>query len=170
MVVHIRKYLLNCYLILYFRKEMSKTDTQRPSYCIELIQAEETWPLRQEAMWPDKDISFVQLSGDEKALHFGLFVTTTPNRKMLVSCLSVFSSDAALQLRKFATLPSQQQQGWGSKLLTYVLKEASLLAEGRVIVLDSRQEKEAFYASFGFQRTGEPFEKNARFYVRMKWH
>ena len=89
-------------------------NAQNPAYCIELIRAEETWPLRQEAMWPDKDISFVQLSGDEKALHFGLFVTTAPNRKMLVSCLSVFSSDAALQLRKFATLPSQQQQGWGA--------------------------------------------------------
>ena len=145
-------------------------NAQNPAYCIELIRAEETWPLRQEAMWPDKDISFVQLSGDEKALHFGLFVTTAPNRKMLVSCLSVFSSDAALQLRKFATLPSQQQQGWGSKLLTHVLKEASLLAKGRAIVLDSRQEKEAFYASFGFQRAGEPFKKNDRFYVRMKWH
>nr|WP_320145728.1 GNAT family N-acetyltransferase [uncultured Anaeromusa sp.] len=145
-------------------------NAQNPSYCIELIQAEETWPLRQEAMWPDNDISFVQLSGDEKALHFGLFLITEPNRKLLVSCLSLFSSDSALQLRKFATLSSQQQQGWGRRLLTHVLKEASSLAAGRAIVLDSRQEKESFYASFGFQREGEPFEKNARFYVRMKWH
>ncbi len=142
---------------------------QNPSYCMELIQAAETWPLRQKAMWPDKDISFVQLPGDKKALHFGLFVITAPNRKMLVSCLSLFSSDSALQLRKFATLPSQQQQGWGSKLLTHVLKKASSLAAGRAIVLDSRQEKESFYTSFGFQREGEPFEKNARSYVRMKW-
>ena len=149
---------------------MSKTDTQSPSYCIELIQAEETWALRQEAMWPDKDISFVQLPGDETALHFGLFVITESNSKLLVSCLSLFSSDADLQLRKFATLPSQQQQGWGSKLLRHVLKKASLLAKERPIVLDARQEKEAFYASFGFQREGKPFEKNDRFYVRMQWH
>ncbi|MDD3156940.1 MAG: GNAT family N-acetyltransferase [Anaeromusa sp.] len=143
---------------------------QSPSYCIELLQAADTWALRQEAMWPDKDISFVQLPGDEKAVHFGLFVITASNCKVLVSCLSVFSNDAALQLRKFATLPSRQQQGWGSKLLRHVLKESSHLAQGRAIVLDSRQEKEAFYASFGFQREGEPFEKNGRFYVRMKWH
>ncbi len=145
-------------------------NTQSPSYCIELIQKEDTWPLRQEAMWPNKDISFVQLPGDEKAVHWGLFVIIAPNRKILVSCLSLFCSNSVLQLRKFATLPSQQQQGWGSKLLQYVLKEALLLAKGRAIVLDSRQEKEAFYASFGFQREGEPFERNERFYVRMKWH
>ncbi len=36
------------------------------------IQAQETYKLRHQVMWPDKPIEFVKLNDDENGIHFGL--------------------------------------------------------------------------------------------------
>jgi GNAT superfamily N-acetyltransferase len=86
---------------------------------IKEIDAEQTWQLRQQVMWPGKDISQVILTDDASGTHYGLF-----NEERLVSVISVFVSGEQLQFRKFATVAELQGNGFGTRLLEFVLTKA----------------------------------------------
>ncbi len=85
---------------------------------------DEVWQLRHEVMWPDQELSFVQLKDDANGRHFGLYVNDT-----LVSVISLFPEGTRAQFRKFATLREEQGKGYGSRLLAYTLEEARRLAQ-----------------------------------------
>ncbi len=44
----------------------------------------ETYPIRHEVMWPDKELSYIHVEGDKEADHFGYF-----KDNILVSVISV---------------------------------------------------------------------------------
>ncbi|MDF2681510.1 MAG: family acetyltransferase [Brevibacillus sp.] len=130
---------------------------------IKQIRKEDTWELRHTVLWPDKDLSFVQMIEDDTGLHFGLY-----EGKELVSVLSLFVNGCDAQFRKFATLPREQGKGYGSLLLHHVLLEAASLGATR-IWCNARATKAGFYERFGLQKTTkEPFEKNGLLFFVME--
>jgi GNAT superfamily N-acetyltransferase len=129
---------------------------------IKEIAAEDTWPIRQLVMWPDKPIEFVKIKGDEEALHYGLH-----KEGKLTSVISCFVEGDEMQFRKFATLVDEQGQGLGTYLLNYVLDVAR---EQRIRRLwcNARRDKSGFYEKFGLQSTEATFEKAGIEYVIME--
>ena len=61
------------------------------------IQAQETYDLRHQVMWPDKPIEFVRLNNDKEGMHFGLLKDSD-----IISIVSLFIKDNCAQFRKFA--------------------------------------------------------------------
>jgi len=128
---------------------------------IKEIDAEQTWQLRQQVMWPGKDISQVILTDDASGTHYGLF-----NEERLVSVISVFVSGEQLQFRKFATVAELQGNGFGTRLLEFVLTKAR--QDGlNAIWCNARTSKVSFYKKFGLEETGEPFTKDCVEYIKM---
>ncbi|MDW7690802.1 GNAT family N-acetyltransferase [Flammeovirgaceae bacterium SG7u.111] len=129
---------------------------------IKEITAEQTWPLRQEVMWPNKPLDYVKVEGDDSAKHFGLFVENE-----LVSVVSLFEKGEKLQFRKFATKVTFQGKGYGSQLLHYLIEQAKGKSEA-VLFCNARKEKTAFYEKFGLACTSQTFQKGGIDYVIME--
>ncbi|SIS78374.1 GNAT family N-acetyltransferase [Belliella pelovolcani] len=129
---------------------------------IKEISLEEALPVRHLAMWPDKDLDFVRVPGDEEATHLGLFA----NRE-LISVVSVFKKEEGAQFRKFATLPKHQGKGYGSKLLVYMI---GFMQKKDVpkIWCNARVSKIDFYSNFGLVTTPKTFQKAGLDYVVME--
>lgn len=126
------------------------------------IAAKDTLSIRQQVMWPDKDISYVQLPEDAEGLHFGLFADAT-----MISVVSLFENKDGWQFRKFATLQKEQGKGYGSKLLSYILTVAEK-EKATKIYCNARVEKINFYRSFGLTPTDKTFVKGGISYVVME--
>lgn len=62
------------------------------------------------------------------------------------------------KLERFAVLPEHRGEGHGRALVSYVLEEARQAGFG-TFYLHAQAHLEGFYASFGFEREGEPFEE-----------
>lgn len=129
---------------------------------IKEISIDEALPIRHKAMWPDKDLDFVRVPGDEKAIHLGLFV----NRK-LISVVSVFEKENGAQFRKFATLPEYQGKGYGSKLLVYMIGHVQKM-DIQKIWCNARVSKIDFYNGFGLTTTDRTFQKSGLDYIVME--
>ncbi|MCH7400316.1 GNAT family N-acetyltransferase [Belliella kenyensis] len=129
---------------------------------IKEISLEEALPVRHLAMWPDRDIDFVRVPGDEEAIHLGLFV----DRK-LISVVSIFKKGDEAQFRKFATLPTFQGRGYGSKLLVYMIGFAQQQNLSK-IWCNARASKIDFYSNFGLTTTDKTFQKAGLEYVIME--
>lgn len=124
------------------------------------LSVDECLPLRQQVLWPDRDISFSRVEGDEQAQHFGI-----RERDQLICCLSVFAwGDSGVQIRKFATATGYQGQGYGTRLLQAVLNTLTATQ----VVLDARLSASAFYQRFGFIPVGESFYKSDIAFIRMQ--
>jgi len=128
---------------------------------IRQIEACQAWALRQKVMWPDKGIDYVKLEQDSSGIHYGLF-----QGLQLISVISVFLADEAVQFRKFATHCKKQRQGLGTQLLQHVLDEAAVMGARR-IWCNARLDAAGFYRKLGFREVGEPFERDGLQYVRM---
>ncbi|MEL6562153.1 MAG: GNAT family N-acetyltransferase [Bacteroidota bacterium] len=126
------------------------------------ISANEAWPIRQKVMWPDQSIDYVKIPGDEQATHYGLLVKST-----LVSIVSLFHENNKIQFRKFATLTTEQGKGYGSYLLSEVLKK-NATEDTTSIWCNARIDKIAFYEKFGLNPTQKTFNKGGLEYVIMK--
>lgn len=129
---------------------------------IEQVAAPVVWPVRHRAMYPDKEPESVRLADDAEGVHLALYAGET-----LVSVISLFQMDGALQFRKFATLPEFQCRGYGAHLLAHVLHYASQRHCNRVWC-NARRSAVGFYQKFGFRETGAPFSKNGIEYVAME--
>jgi predicted N-acetyltransferase YhbS len=71
-----------------------------------------------------------------------------------------------LQLRQMAVAEDRRRERIGAKLLGYA--EGFARAKGfRRIVLNARLGAEGFYARFGYEAWGEPFDENTVPHVRM---
>lgn len=112
-------------------------------------------------MWPDKELEYIKLADDPIGIHYGLF-----DREQLVSVISLFVSGREIQFRKFATCREKQRQGFGTKLLHFILQEPDVTAKKR-IWCNARSEAVEFYARFGFAEQGEIFWRDGAAYVKM---
>ena len=130
---------------------------------IKRVCAEQTWNLRHEVMWPDRDIEYVKLEDDNEGIHFGLFVGVR-----MVSVISLFVEGESAQFRKFATSKSEQGKGYGISLLKTALYEMKELGVKRVWC-NARISKVEFYKKFGFCKTDKCFEKGGKSYVIMEY-
>ncbi|MCT4575854.1 MULTISPECIES: GNAT family N-acetyltransferase [Donghicola] len=126
------------------------------------ISAKDTLPLRHSVLWPDHPVDFSRVAGDESALHFGAHV----GGKM-VSVLSLFKNESAMQLRKFATRSDCQGQGVGTLMMRHALSVAEASGADRVW-LSARESAMPFYAKFGFQPFGDVFFKESQPYRNMQ--
>lgn len=126
------------------------------------ITLEQCLDIRHAVLWPHLERDASRVDGDEHAAHFGVLVN-----EVAVSCLSVFmQGEQCCQIRKFATLQTHQQQGFGGFLFQSVLDK--LMLDGVTLVtLDARTSAQAFYTRFGFVCEGEPFYKKEVQYIRM---
>ncbi|ELR68827.1 GCN5-related N-acetyltransferase [Fulvivirga imtechensis AK7] len=129
---------------------------------IKEITADATWPLRQEVMWPDKDMDYIRLPDDSNGRHYGYYVD-----HQLISVISLFEQSDSIQFRKFATANPHQGKGYGTQLLQHVLD--SLVGTGHCrIWCNARIDKALFYEKFGLKKTATRFEKDGVSYVVME--
>ena len=63
--------------------------------------------LRQQVMYPDKDLDFVRLLDDNRGLHIGVF-----ENEELVSAMSLFIEGRDVQFRKLETRKERQGRGY----------------------------------------------------------
>ncbi|MCZ2473243.1 GNAT family N-acetyltransferase [Aquirufa ecclesiirivi] len=129
---------------------------------IQEIPIQQVLVIRQEVMWPDKDLDFVKVSGDDTAIHLGLV-----DDGQLKSVISLFQENQSVQFRKFATLVSEQGKGYGTLLLKHVFEQFSQPAVEQ-IWCNARVSKVQFYEKFGMKKVGETFLKNGIEYVKME--
>jgi len=120
-----------------------------------------TLPIRQRVLWPNEAELFCKLSGDENALHYGVFI-----KEKLVSVASIFIKDKQARLRKFATLTDYQGQGIGSKLISYILSQLSK-TNANVFWCDARKTATGFYQKLGMAQQGSEFNKLGVHYIKM---
>ncbi|MDF2547543.1 MAG: family acetyltransferase [Anaerosolibacter sp.] len=129
---------------------------------IKKLNKEEVWDIRHRVLWPDRDRAYIQLEDDDEGIHLGLFV-----EDKLATVISLFLKDDVAQFRKFATLQEEQGKGYGSTLLEYALKEASLLG-AKSIWCNARKNKTYFYSRFGLVEKGGVLEKGGQQYIIME--
>src|SRR5258706_6800441 len=122
----------------------------------------EVWELRREVMYPEEEISFVQLPDDDKGLHLGLYI-----RKELVSVVSLFFQGSGLQFRKFATRASEQNKGYGTALLHKVF-EIAKEKKCRSVWCNARRDATKFYTKWGMLESGDSWKKYGIEFIVMK--
>ncbi|WP_165020788.1 GNAT family N-acetyltransferase [Dysgonomonas sp. ZJ279] len=115
--------------------------------------------LRQQVMYPDKDIDFVKLADDDKGLHIGVFVANE-----LVSVMSIFMNGRDVQFRKLATRNDMQNKGYASALMKWLIDYAKDVKLDR-LWCNSRANAVDFYKRFGFEETDERFTKDGYDFV-----
>lgn len=116
--------------------------------------------LRQEVMYPDKNIDFVKLPDDDKGIHLGLFEDGT-----LISVVSIFmNKDRSVQFRKLATRKDMQGKGYGYILLKWLKDYANDVKLNR-LWCNARIETLGFYKKAGFVETDEKFSRDGHDYV-----
>jgi ribosomal protein S18 acetylase RimI-like enzyme len=117
--------------------------------------------VRQAALWPDKPLAFSRVEGDEDAQHFAYYI-----QEKLVSVASLYTDDTRVRLRKFATLPSFQQRGIGSLLLSHIINEITQ-SGAHYFWCDARDSATVFYEKFGMKKEGDIFYKSGIAYYKM---
>ena len=121
-----------------------------------------TWRIRQLAMYPEKEITDMELPGDFDAMHFGLYY-----QYELTGVVSLFINGTKAQFRKMAVLPSDQGKGFGLKLLQYLVDYCK--SQGiKNLWCNARVSAIGFYEKIGFETVGEPFEQKQLAYVKMQ--
>ena len=121
----------------------------------------DTIPIRHKVLWPDKEPDFCKVEGDEKAIHYGMFVDEN-----LVGVASIYIDLYQARLRKFAILEEFQNRGLGGKVLMHILDDLSKF-QINYFWFDARESAISFYRKFGFQVEGNRFLKNKVAYFKM---
>ncbi len=130
---------------------------------IKVINAQETYNLRHQVMWPDKPREFIILNNDEEGIHFGLLKDST-----IISVVSLFIKNNCAQFRKFATKTSEQGNGYGSILLHHVIELISNEKKIEKLWCNARADKTSFYEKFGMIQTTKNFIKGDINYIIME--
>lgn len=129
---------------------------------IKSITYEETWSIRHAVMWPNKPLDYVKLENDLEGIHFGMELDGE-----IVSVISAFIEGDVAQFRKFATKHEFQGRGYGSKLLTFLVKDLEKKGVKR-IWCNARKDKVHFYERFGLQLTNKVFNRGGVSYMVME--
>ena len=129
---------------------------------IEQIRPELTWRLRREVLYPDSELSDMEMDEDFDGYHFGAF-----GDNQLLGVVSLFQDGTDFQFRKFAVVAHAQGSGVGTALLNHITDFA--IAEGaQRIWCNARTTAIGFYLQFGFERSGKLFTKNGFNYEIME--
>lgn len=123
---------------------------------------QEVLQLRQTVMYPNESIDFVKLPDDDKGLHIGAY-----EYEELISVMSVFLQDRAIQFRKLATRTDKQGIGYASGLMQWLIDYANDMKFEK-IWCNARVEATEFYKKFGYKETGASFQKNGYDYIVME--
>jgi predicted GNAT family N-acyltransferase len=126
------------------------------------ITSAETYPMRQKVMWPNMPTSFIILPNDAKGIHFGLF-----KNEILISVASLFIENNIVQFRKLATDQKEQRKGYGTLLLSHLIR-FSKQKKLTKIWCNARIDKQEFYMGFGFTPTDNRFTRAEIDYVVME--
>jgi len=129
---------------------------------IRVISWEQTIPLRQSVLWPDKPAEYCYVEGDDEGLHFGVFI-----KGVIVCVASVYLTLNRARLRKFATDVNYQHQGIGSKMLTHIIMSLKT-REVDYLWCDARETATNFYKRFGMNSCSERFYKADVAYFKME--
>lgn len=123
---------------------------------------DKTLQIRQEVMYPDKDLDFVKLPNDGNGLHIGVF-----ENEELVSVMSLFLHGRDVQFRKLATIVQHQRKGYASALMQWLVEYANDVKLDR-LWCNARVDATSFYKKFGYVETSETFENNGHQYAVME--
>jgi phosphoribosylformimino-5-aminoimidazole carboxamide ribotide isomerase len=129
---------------------------------IQPVSLNEVWAMRQAVMYPQESISLVQLEDDEKGLHWGLY-----DQGELVSVISVFDRNGAVQFRKFATRTNWQGKGYGTILLQHVMDWAHKQGK-KSIWCNARLTATGIYKKFGMKAVGKTWQKYGLDFIKME--
>jgi predicted GNAT family N-acyltransferase len=77
-----------------------------------------------------------------------------------------YHQELVAKLERFAVLPDYRGAGYGRALVRYVIDDAEQ-AGFSTLVLHAQAHLEDFYASFGFETVGEPFDEAGIRHVKM---
>jgi GNAT superfamily N-acetyltransferase len=124
-----------------------------------LVNAENTYSLRQKILRPHQPLSACQYAGDDKGFHFAAIqdgkilsvVSFAPEDK------AEFAEKNQYRIRGMATDDSVQGKGVGSGLLLAALAHARELGI-RFVWCNAREKAIPFYERHGFQCVGDLFE------------
>lgn len=121
-----------------------------------------TWRIRQLAMYPEKEITDMELPEDWDGMHFGLYY-----QYELTGVVSLFIDGTTAQFRKMAVLPADQGKGFGLQLLKYLVDYCR--SQGiKNLWCNARVSATGFYQKIGFETIGEPYERNQLQYIKME--
>ena len=121
-----------------------------------------TWRIRQLAMYPEKEITDMELPEDWDGMHFGLYY-----QYELTAVVSLFIDGTTAQFRKMAVLPADQGKGFGLQLLKYLVNYCR--SQGiKNLWCNARVSAIGFYTKIGFVTEGEPFQRNQLAYIKMQ--
>jgi phosphoribosylformimino-5-aminoimidazole carboxamide ribotide isomerase len=129
---------------------------------IKEIKPSETLDLRHRILSPNKSVDSIILIEDDAGQHFGLFQS-----EKIVSVISLFVENDNAQFRKFATETTEQNKGYGSILLNYIIEE-SIKNNVKNLWCNARLTALGFYEKFGFEVVSEKWIKNDIEYVKME--
>lgn len=121
-----------------------------------------TWRIRQLAMYPQKEITDMELPEDWDGMHFGLY-----HQHELTAVVSLFIDGTSAQFRKMAVLPNDQGKGFGLQLLKYLVDYCksqgikNLWCNARVSAIN-------FYQKIGFEIVGASCQQNQIAYIKME--
>lgn len=119
------------------------------------------WNMRREVMYPEHTLDMVKLEDDAKGKHYGIQYDGE-----IVSVVSVFVHDNALQFRKLATQPSYQGKGFASALLQHIFLLANQWQCKRVWC-NARTSAIGLYQKFGMQPYGDTWQQHGHEFVKM---
>ena len=120
-----------------------------------------TIPVRHRVLWPDRDVEFCHVDGDDEALHFGAYIDGK-----IVCVASVYIDETHARLRKFATIQRYQKHGIGTKMLDFILATLKTM-DITYFWCDARKSAMDFYRKFGLKPEGEEFYKSDVPYYKM---
>lgn len=121
-----------------------------------------TWRIRQLAMYPEKEITDMELPEDWDGMHFGLYY-----QYELTGVVSLFIDGTTAQFRKMAVLPANQGKGFGLQLLKYLVDYCR--SQGiKNLWCNARVSATGFYQKIGFEIIGEPYKRNQLDYIKMQ--
>jgi N-acetylglutamate synthase-like GNAT family acetyltransferase len=114
---------------------------------IEQIFPSLTWRIRQQALYPDREMEYSKLDNDFNGIHFGLY-----HEHELTGVVSLFINGDIGRFRKLAILPQQQGNGFGQQLMQYLIDFAQLQKLTK-LWCNARVDAREFYHKFGFTET-----------------
>ncbi len=130
---------------------------------IQTITIKDCLPLRHQVLWPFLSLKECIDPEDQNSTHIGYLI----NNKV-ISCLSIYpKTPDNYQIRKFATHPSFQRKGIGTKLFITVLNE---LKQKNIhsVTLNARSTAINFYKKFNFYFSGKRFIKKNISFIPMQ--
>lgn len=77
-----------------------------------------------------------------------------------------YQRELVAKLERFAVLPDYRGEGYGRALVEYVMDDAQQ-AGFSTLLLHAQAHLKGFYASFGFEPVGEPFDEAGIRHVKM---